>query len=216
MYQAVLLDLDGTLADTAEDLRLALNRLLQDEDLPEVAPEEIRELISKGSTAMLQVGLSFEPGSERHQELRRRLFDYYIHSGHHHTQLFPGMESVLKHLEQAHIPWGIVTNKFTELATPVIEKLKLADRLQCLVCADTTGNAKPHPEPLMHAAELLQLPTNACLYVGDAETDSLAAAAAGMPFIAAAYGYLPKAVQLTAWQCEGMIQTPEELLAWFK
>ena len=211
---AWLFDLDGTLADTAEDLRLALNRLLAEENLPAVAADDIRELISRGSTAMLEVGLQFDHGSERHHELRQRLFDFYIHSGHEHTQLFPGMDVVLQTLETAGIPWGIVTNKLTHLAAPVIDKLGIEHRIACLVCADTTGKAKPDPEPLLHAAELIQQKPLDCIYIGDAHTDSLAASAAGMPFIAAAYGYLPAAVSFSDWQTKSIIHHPQELLAW--
>ena len=83
-----------------------------------------------------------------------------------------------------------------------------------LVCGDTTPHSKPHPAPLLHAAEALGVAPERCLYVGDSERDVMAGLAAGMQTIVARYGYIAAEEQPHAWQAHGHIEHPRELLAW--
>jgi phosphoglycolate phosphatase-like HAD superfamily hydrolase len=87
------------------------------------------------------------------------------------TRLFPGFESVLATLEASGTPWGIVTNKPGWLTRPLLEALGLSGRAACAVSGDTVAERKPHPLPLLHAAGLLGIATERCVYVGDAERD---------------------------------------------
>jgi len=82
-----------------------------------------------------------------------------------------------------------------------------------LVCGDTTAHAKPHPLPLQHAAREAGFATDRCVYVGDDLRDIQAAHAAGMPAVAAAYGYVGEDDNITAWEAETCAYTPEELWA---
>ena len=147
-------------------------------------------------------------------ELKQRLFEIYGQRNHQSTQLFPGMEHCLETLEKANITWGIVTNKLSHLAEPVVEKLGLEKRSSCLVCADTAGHPKPHPAPLLHAASLCQVETDSCVYVGDAKHDITAAKAADMASVVAAYGYIANDESIQNWQADYIIDQPGELLDW--
>ena len=85
------------------------------------------------------------------------------------TALFPGVTALLDALDAAGLPWGIVTNKATRLTLPLLDALNLRQRPGCIVCGDTTARAKPYPDPLFAAADMLAMPPTACVYVGDAE-----------------------------------------------
>ena len=77
---------------------------------------------------------------------------------------------------------------------------------------DSTPRAKPHPDPLLHAATLLELPASACLYVGDDLRDVQAARAAGMAVIVAAWGYLGDAGDPALWGADAVIDHPLDAL----
>lgn len=130
------------------------------------------------------------------------------------TQFFPNVEKVLAHLENQQIPWGIVTNKLTRHAQPLLKALNMETRPGCLVCGDTLAKAKPDPLPILHACELLQQDPAHCIYVGDAATDVTASKAAGMKSLVAMYGYIHEEDDPYLWEADGYIQEPLELIQW--
>lgn len=210
----VLFDLDGTLADTAPDLTESLNQVFIEQGKQPVAPTDVRQVISQGSTAMLRLRLEFSDNSQEHEQLKQRLFEIYTLRNHIATELFDGMEHCLNRLEQHGIAWGIVTNKLTHLTVPLINTLNLSERSACLVCADTTDHAKPHPAPLLHAAKLLDTCAQHCVYVGDARHDVSAAKRANMTAVVAAYGYIPQTDDPQRWGADAMIESPTGILSW--
>ena len=188
--RAVLFDLDGTLADTAPDLARALNRVRAANDLAPLPAEITRPNASSGARGLLKVGFGLNPGDERYEALRLQFLDFYAAELCVDTRLFDGIAELLAQLDPDRLPWGVVTNKAERFTLPLLQGLHLAGRAACIVGGDTTARAKPHPDPLLHAAAALELPPSACLYVGDDLRDVQAARAAGMRVIAAKYGYL--------------------------
>jgi len=212
---AVLFDLDGTLLDTAPDLAAALNALRAEEGLAPLPFEEIRPRVSHGGAALVRLG--FRPDDETEFErLRERLLAIYRRGLARETRLFPGLASVLEQLELAGTPWGVVTNKPAWLTEPLLAALGLATRAECVVSGDSVAERKPHPMPLLHAARLIGREPARCLYVGDAERDVRAARAAGMRTLVARYGYLAAEDRPQDWLADGMIDRPEEILAWIR
>jgi phosphoglycolate phosphatase len=112
------------------------------------------------------------------------------------------------------MPWGIVTNKPGWLTRPLLEAIGLDRRAACAVSGDTVAERKPHPLPLLHAASLLGIEAERCLYVGDAERDIQAGRAAGMTTVVAAYGYLAAEDDPHSWQPDGFVEEPGDLLSW--
>jgi len=212
--RALLLDLDGTLADTAPDLGAALNQLLAEESRPALAAEVIRPVASNGARGLLKIGFDLTPDDPRYEGLRTRLLDFYMQGIALETRLFPGMLPLLESLDEENIPWGIVTNKPTWLTGPLLEALSIAPAPATVVCGDTLSKAKPHPEPMHHAAQQLGLPCAQCAYVGDAPRDIEAARAAGMPAIAAGWGYLPESPAIEAWGADAIAWEPSDLGHW--
>ena len=83
-----------------------------------------------------------------------------------------------------------------------------------LVGGDTTPHAKPHPAPLLEAARRLDVDPSRCIYVGDDMRDIQAGRAAGMPALAAAWGYLGDCSPVHAWQADAILADPPALLNW--
>lgn len=212
MHDAVLFDLDGTLADTAPDLGSALNRLRGEEGFGSVALERLRPVASNGVRGLLEVGFELTPEHHRYAELAQRFLSHYMARLCVDTVLFDGVADLLDELEVRHIPWGIVTNKQSRFTLPLVADLGLAQRAACIVCGDSAARAKPHPDPLFLASELLNVRPERSMYVGDDLRDIQAGRAAGMITVAAAYGYLGCHEPISAWGADVIIENPREFL----
>jgi 2-phosphoglycolate phosphatase len=211
---AVLFDLDGTLADTAEDLAGALNRVRGDHGLPPVTVAQLRGHASSGARGLLGAGMGVAPDDPRYRELRDAFLAYYADGLARTTRLFDGIAPLLAALDERAIRWGVVTNKAERFTVPVVAALGLSERAAVIVSGDTTPHPKPHPAPLLHAANRLGVGTDRCVYVGDDLRDVQAGNAAGMATIVAVYGYLGEDGDATSWPATGWIDAPGDLLAW--
>ena len=210
---AVLFDLDGTLADTGPDLAFALNETLRHFGHEALDYALIRPVVSHGGIALIKLGFGIEPDSNGFEERRQCLLKIYADNLLRETCLFPGMDEVLTTLESDDTPWGIVTNKPAWLTDPLIDAMALRERAACVISGDTCPNRKPHPEPILHACELMErLPTETW-YIGDAGRDMQAGKAAGCTTVAALYGYLHPEDPPDAWLSDLSIDHPRDLLA---
>ena len=213
--KAVLFDLDGTVLDTAPDMVGALNRLRQEEHLAPLPYAQVRCGVSHGAARVVGIGFPGVP-PEKNAALQRRFLDIYRDALAVDTRLFPGMAQVLDALDAARLRSGIITNKAAYLTEPLLEQLNLRSRFACVVSGDTLTVRKPHPQPLLHAAELAGVAADECIYVGDAERDIQAAHAAGMPGLVANYGYLRDDEDSRTWRGDGYLEQPLDLLEWLK
>jgi len=213
-HRTLLLDLDGTLADTAPDLAHALNTVRQEEGFEPLPFETIRPSVSHGSVALIKIG--FDPGipESRAEELRQRLLGHYANRLCEETRLFEGMDELLDQCEHAGIAWGVVTNKPAYLTNPLMQQLGLYERAACIISGDTLEKRKPHPEPLLHACELAQGDPKSTIYVGDAERDIEAGNRAGMTTLVAMFGYLSEEDSPGNWMANGRVHHAEELIGW--
>ncbi|HQT26716.1 MAG TPA: HAD-IA family hydrolase [Burkholderiales bacterium] len=207
---AVLFDLDGTLADTAPDLGFALNTLLTSRGLPALSLESIRPEASNGVRGLLGLGFSISPQDPGYEALRLGFLEIYMENLCRNTRLFEGMTELIEKIEEMGVPWGIVTNKPMKYTEPLVKLLGLDAGV--VVGGDSCSHAKPHPEPLLFAAERLAVSPSRCLYVGDDRRDVEASLAAGMTSIVANYGYLSGGNQEN-WGAHGYIDHPLDLLA---
>ena len=211
---AVLFDLDGTLADTAPDLAAALNRVRVDLGLAPLPFAQLRPHASHGARGLIGAGFGYAPDDAEFAALRDAFLAQYESALCVDSALFPGVDLMLDAVEARGLRWGIVTNKVTRFTLPLVADLKLAPRAGAIVCGDTTSHAKPHPAPLLHAARTLGVAPERCVYVGDAARDIEAGRAAGMRTLVASYGYLGDADMPDAWQADGAVATPHELVSW--
>jgi len=212
--QAVLFDLDGTFADTAPDLAAALNHTRAARNLPPLPLDIIRPQASHGSRGLLRLGFDIDPGAPDYDTLRDIFLDYYERNICVYTRLFPGMAELVDELEWRGIRWGIVTNKPHRYTVPLMQALGYAGRAACLISGDTCAQAKPHPDPLFKACELIGVSPEQCLYLGDDLRDMQAANAAAMPGIIARYGYINGDASEASWNAQGGVDKPMELIGY--
>ena len=214
MIEAVLFDLDGTLADTAPDLGYALNQQRIARGLSTIPLELIRTEASAGARGLLGLGFNISPSDSDYPDMREEFLDLYAARLCHDTQLFPGVSELLDQLDIRKLPWGIVTNKPARFAKPLIHLLGLSQRAACLISGGDTTHSKPHPEPLLTASHALAVAPDTCIYLGDDMRDVEASLAAGMEPVIARYGYLGNGHPPESWGARYLIDHPRELLAY--
>jgi len=210
-WRAVLFDLDGTLVDSAPDLAGAVNELLLEQGRPAMAVSDLRPMVGAGARGMLGLAFGITPDHADYEVLKNRFLELYRHRIVQESRVFEGVWELLDALEGHGTPWGIVTNKFSGLAELVTRGLGLRERTGVLIGGDTTGFAKPHPEPLLAAARHLGVPPEHCLYVGDDLRDIQAGRAAGMQTAAASWGYLGMGEAIDAWGADHLIHDLTQL-----
>jgi len=211
---AVLFDLDGTLADSAGDLALALNQIRTSRGLGPIPPAELRPYASSGARGLLHRGMGVTPEHPEYASLRELFLANYSGCLSQTTALFEGMGDTLDVIEARGMRWGIVTNKFERFAAPVVAALGLARRAAVVVGGDTTPHAKPHPAPLLHAAGAMKVAPADCVYIGDDLRDVEAGTAAGMATLVAGYGYMGVGGDPRRWPATGWIDRPRDLIDW--
>ena len=212
MPDAVLFDLDGTLIDTAPDMGGALNNLLIEEKRQPLPLEHLRPYVSQGGLVLTRIGFGAHVDECEIEPLRQRFLQHYRAIVADNSRLFDGFDEVLHELERRGTPWGIVTNKPEWLTHPLLEGLDLAHRTAVVIGGDTLPNRKPHPQPLQEAAARIGVDCRGCVYIGDDERDIVAGRAASMKTLVAAYGYIEDATAIPAWQADGVIDAPTDLL----
>ncbi|MBE0405664.1 HAD family hydrolase [Psychrobacter sp. AOP22-C1-22] len=218
--KAVLFDLDGTLIDTAADFVRIIGNMSRENAWQAPLEDQIREQVSAGASAMVQLMLrhnnQLEVSEEALLEFRQQFLDDYEAEICVDSCVFDELETVLRSLEQQNVPWGIVTNKPRYLAELLLEKMQLDERCAVLVCPDDVSRPKPDPEPMYVALEKLAIPRGAAesvIYIGDHIRDIEAGNAAGMITVLAAYGYIPPEDQknLKKWGADYITETPQQL-----
>lgn len=208
--RAILFDLDGTLADTAPDLAAAVNQLRLERGLEAVAYERLRPVASAGARGLIGAAFDIAPGHEQYEALRVAFLSNYESAIAVHSRLFDGVAQMLDGLMARTLQWGIVTNKAARYTDALVPQIGLGNA-GCVISGDTTPHPKPHPAPLLEAAQRLQLSPEQCWYVGDDRRDIEAGKAAGMPTIAAGWGYCGHS-EPAQWDAHALITDPLELL----
>lgn len=211
--KALLLDLDGTLVDTAPDMVATLNRLLANHGKPPAKHTKAQLLVSNGAKALLECGFGKQQMEDIGTDLliQEFLSDYADHVCEK-SQLYPGMETALEFCAANNIRWGVVTNKPLELSRALLDGLGLLTQSSILLGGDSLPVRKPDPAPLLHCCMVMNLAASECLYVGDHERDIIAGKAAGMDTAAALWGYIQKEDSPTDWGANFLLNQPSGLL----
>ncbi len=209
---AVLFDLDGTLLDTAPEFVEVLQKLCAENNRDCPSNTAIRHTVSHGARALVQLAFGISEGEPDFEPLRQRLLQLYAANLGAHTSIFPGVDAVLQHLKANAISWGVVTNKPSAYAKPLLAVMGFEPPAGVLVCPDDVTHTKPHPEPLLKAAVELGCEPTRCIYVGDHRRDIEAGAAASMQTVAALYGYIDAADPAADWNADFVIEKPEEII----
>jgi phosphoglycolate phosphatase len=212
-YCAVVFDLDGTLADTAADIRDALVRALATEGLPPVDVASVRLMIGGGPRLLVERALH-RLGVPARDALVTRLAEAFHaeakRQGNPKSRLFDGAESALRQLHRAGVRIGLCSNKPDDLCRDLVRNLGVAPYIDEILGSSEQMPKKPDPALLLGVIGRLGVPTGETLYVGDSATDVATARAAGVPVMLVSYGYtLRHASQLGA---DAVIDSLAELL----
>lgn len=193
----ILIDLDGTLVDSAGDITLALNRALDDLALPAVDESQVRLWVGRGAARLLEVTLQhvqphYSEDPQRH-ELQERLMAAFMK--HYQalvcetSTIYPGVREFLAAARADGIRLACVTNKPFAPARALLEALNLLPDFELLLGGDSLVHKKPHPGPLLHCLRHFEVTAADTLMVGDSRNDVEAAHAAGIRVLAVSYGY---------------------------
>lgn len=189
----VMVDLDGTLIDTAPDLAAAANRMLEELGRPAHEPRLVATWIGNGVPRLVKRALTGTMDGEPDAALfERALAAFDRHYGEHVSDLstpYPGMFTGLERLSNRGYALACITNKAARFTTPLLRNLKLDGFFQLVLSGDTLAKHKPDPLPLRHACEFFGITPDHGVLVGDSVNDVQAARAAGMPVICVPYGY---------------------------
>ncbi|WP_199504384.1 HAD family hydrolase [Qipengyuania sp. YIM B01966] len=190
-FDIVGFDLDGTLLETHRDLGAAVNHALALGGFAPVPVEHAQDLIGGGAKIMLQRAIDDQGGlpDEEFRPLYKAMLAYYGAHNAVHTRPYPGAETALDYLAARGVKLAVVTNKFESFAVHILDQLGLAARFGAVIGGDTLGpgRAKPAPDPLHEM--IARLGGGRAVFIGDSSYDVMAARAANVPVIAAAYGY---------------------------
>jgi phosphoglycolate phosphatase len=183
--KAVLIDLDGTLLDTAPDLAAAANRMLADLRLPPRDVDTIATFIGKGVPMLVRRALG-----DDHSQYERALalFErYYAEESGQLSRPYPGAREGVEHMRKLGLRLACVTNKPERFTRELLARTRLD--FDVLVCGDHVARKKPDPMAILLACERLAVAPDEALFIGDSDNDVAAAHAAGCPVWCVPYGY---------------------------
>lgn len=191
--KTVIIDLDGTLLDTAQDLALAANAMLRELHMTELPSSTIQSFIGKGVPKLVKRTLTNSPDDEPDPILFEQALPIYercyAENLHVYTHPYPGVTEGLEQLKQNGFHLVCVTNKTEIFTLPLLHKTGLLDYFELVLSGDSLPKRKPDPLPLLHACKHFSTLPEAALLIGDSSNDAIAARAAGCHIFCVPYGY---------------------------
>lgn len=201
-YKCVILDLDGTMLNTERMNLIPLQRVIKEELGKDIAYEDLVKYVGYAGEKTLDL-LGFP-----HIERAYDLWVKYVNAFEEGATLYEGWIEVTEALDRQGIICAIASSKSEAQYEIDFLPTGLQQYMKCAVLADHTSNHKPHPEPLLKAAELLGVAPAEAIYVGDTVFDAQAAKAAGMDFAFARWA----AFSVDGIEAAYHLETPRDLL----
>jgi len=189
-YELLIFDLDGTLVDSAPDLRIAVNQVLAEHGGEPLPLADIRTMIGDGAAQLVARALaarSIVPGDPRAP--LQRFFEVYEADPTANTVLYDGVLDTLRIMRDREFELAVCTNKPAGPANEILRRLGVADFFSRVTGGDTHPFKKPDPRMLSHLLDEYDVAADAALLIGDSEVDAATAAQAGVPFALVTYGY---------------------------
>ncbi len=190
----ILFDLDGTLVDSVPDLAAAVDGMMRQLGLPARGETAVRHWVGNGVQNLVGRALTNSMLANPEPTLFAKalpiFMELYGKNTAGNSRLYDGVAEILAFLHtQTDIQLGCVTNKAEQFTLPLLQHLGIRDYFAIVVSGDSLPEKKPHPLPLLHAAERLGVTPAESLMVGDSKSDVQAARAAGFPVVCTSYGY---------------------------
>lgn len=191
----LIFDLDGTLIDSAPDLALAINHMLQALDKAPFSQQQIDNWVGNGASTLVKRALSGsrEIDSSLDERFCQKALEiflaFYANNLCNETRTYPNVRSTLETLKEKGYILSIVTNKPFAFVAPILESLQMQALFTSILGGDSLEQKKPHPAPLLHTCEKFEIRVEDTLMVGDSKNDIQSANACGMQSIGVTYGY---------------------------
>ncbi len=205
MVKAVLLDLDGTLLDTAPEIAAAANAMLAEQGLPPLPASTVRDFIGSGIARLVERCLQVS-GRPMREEALRSFGAHYRRLNGTAAAPFPGVLDALGRMRAAKLRLACVTNKAAAFTLPLLEKTNLAPLFDAVVTADQVGRRKPDPAPFLQACRALGASPGDSAVIGDSANDAEGARAAGCAVLLVSYGY-SEGRDVASLVCDGVVAT---------
>ena len=198
--KAILFDLDGTLVETAPDLMAAHNHVMEKYGYEKKTLEDIRFLVGRGAAVMLLKSIDSQGrlkhkekiDENKHKAMTKDFIDFYAANISNTSKINNGVINFLDWCKSKKIHLAVCTNKMEHLTIKLLKEIKLYDYFDFIAGADTFDYRKPNPQHLTSILEILGVPIEQSIMVGDSETDAEAARAAKIKFILVKGGYTEK------------------------
>lgn len=191
--EMILIDVDGTLVDSVPDLAFCVDEMMQQLGREPWGETRVRDWVGNGVERLVSralIGkLEGEPADDEFEKAYPIFLDLYADNTSKRSLLYSGVREGLDYLKAAGYALGCVTNKAAQFTIPLLKDLGVYDDFSIVVSGDTLEHKKPHPAPLLHAAEFFKVDPANALMVGDSISDVKAARAAGFSIACVPYGY---------------------------
>ncbi|MDD5394573.1 MAG: phosphoglycolate phosphatase [Thiothrix sp.] len=190
----VLIDVDGTLVDSVPDLAFCVDEMMKQLDMPVRGEAAVRQWVGNGVQRLTERALTNDldgyPDAELFARAMPIFMELYAENTSKRSRLYDGVVEGLDFLQSCKgLKLGCVTNKAEQFTLPLLKDLGIFDRFEIIVSGDTLPEKKPHPLPLLHAAEKLGVKPEDAVMIGDSKSDVKAARAADFQIICMTYGY---------------------------
>ncbi|MBA3774318.1 MAG: phosphoglycolate phosphatase [Ramlibacter sp.] len=214
--QAAIVDLDGTMVDTLGDFAAALNRMLDELQLPAIAPAAIKHMVGRGSEHLIRQVLAHVGAAPSLYESAWLSYQrhYAVVNGRYST-LYPDVIEGLGLLRDAGLKLACITNKPTDFAQALLYFKNLRGFFDVVFGGDAFERKKPDPLPLRKACEALGSSPQRTLMIGDSVNDAVAARAAGCPVVLVTYGY-NHGMPVRLVEADGFVDSLADLPSWLK
>ncbi|TXH72999.1 MAG: phosphoglycolate phosphatase [Thiothrix sp.] len=211
----VLIDLDGTLVDSVPDLAYSVDQTMLRLGLPLRGEAAVRTWVGNGVKTLVERALTnhlHQPADPNELEQALAIFmAIYAENTSQRSRVYPGVLEGLDFLQACQsLKLACVTNKAEQFTHKLLKDLGLFERFALVISGDTLPEKKPHPLPLLYAAEQLGVSASAAIMLGDSKSDVKAARAAGFKMIAVSYGY-NHGEDIRDYQPDAVIDSLQEL-----
>lgn len=208
--KVVMIDLDGTLLDTANDLALAANKMLSELGKSELSDATIQSYIGKGIQRLIKRSLTGDMDGEPEPELLERAMPIYKrHYAENlcvNTRPYPGVIDGINALRKAGYRLACITNKSEVFTLPLLRATNLMGYFEFVVSGDSLSKRKPDPMPLLHICKFFDVSPHEALLIGDSLNDTTAARAAGCHVFCVPYGY-NEGRDVRELDCDAIVET---------
>jgi phosphoglycolate phosphatase len=216
--KVLLLDLDGTMLDTAGDITTAVNRMRAAFGFGPLDLTLVRNFIGRGTANLVSQSMKNSVGqlgataskvaiAQFEKQYEACLADV--------SRAFPGVFEGLELFREKGFRLGCVTNKAERFTLPLMEKTGLAPYFELVLSGDSLDEKKPHPLPLQHAADFFEARIDEVIMIGDSMHDAAAARAAGCLVFIVPYGY-NEGQELRGLDCDAFIDDLPSALKYVK